>query len=107
MTNVSSRRPADAGIYHALMGSIWVILVTAVLAVPIGVAAAIYLEEYGTRSRLARLVEINITNLAAVPSIITACRLWFIRAQLGWAAASSTSVDAGAARAAGGDSVDP
>jgi phosphate transport system permease protein len=47
-----------------------VILVTAVLALPTGVAAAIYLEEYGGRSRLARLIEINITNLAAVPSII-------------------------------------
>jgi phosphate transport system permease protein len=47
-----------------------VILVTAALAVPVGIAAAIYLEEYGTRSFVARLIEINITNLAAVPSII-------------------------------------
>ena len=66
----SSRRASQAGIWHALTGTIAVILVTAVLAVPTGVAAAIYLEEYGGRSRLARLVEINITNLAAVPSII-------------------------------------
>jgi phosphate transport system permease protein len=65
-----SRRAAQAGIWHALTGSIFVIMVTAVMAVPVGVGAAIYLEEYGTRSRLARLVEINITNLAAVPSII-------------------------------------
>jgi len=65
-----SRRAASAGIWHALTGSVFVIGVTAALAVPIGVAAAIYLEEYGGRSRLARLVEINITNLAAVPSII-------------------------------------
>jgi phosphate transport system permease protein len=65
-----SRRAANAGIWHALTGSIFVILVTAALAVPIGVAAAIYLEEYGTRSVVARLIEINITNLAAVPSII-------------------------------------
>ena len=65
-----SRRASQAGIWHALTGSIFVILVTAVLSVPIGVAAAIYLEEYGTRSRMARLIEINITNLAAVPSII-------------------------------------
>jgi phosphate transport system permease protein len=57
-------------VYHALMGSIWVILLTAALALPIGVAAAIYLEEYGTRSRLARFIELNIANLAAVPSII-------------------------------------
>ena len=52
------------------MGSIWVIVLTAALALPIGVAAAIYLEEYGTRSRVARFIEINIANLAAVPSII-------------------------------------
>ena len=65
-----SRRAANAGIWHALTGSVFVILVTAALAVPVGVAAAIYLEEYGTRSVMARLIEINITNLAAVPSII-------------------------------------
>jgi phosphate transport system permease protein len=65
-----SRRAESAGIWHALTGSVFVILVTAALAVPIGVAAAIYLEEYGTRSLMARLIEINIANLAAVPSII-------------------------------------
>ncbi len=65
-----SRRASQAGIWHALTGSIFVIVVTAVLSVPVGVAAAIFLEEYGSRSRLARLIEINITNLAAVPSII-------------------------------------
>lgn len=70
LTSFPSRRAEDAGIWHALAGSIFVILVTAVLAVPIGVAAAIYLEEYGTRSVTARIIEINITNLAAVPSII-------------------------------------
>jgi phosphate transport system permease protein len=70
MTSMASRRAESAGIYHALAGSIAVILVTAALALPIGVAAAVYLEEYGTRSRLARLIEINIANLAAVPSII-------------------------------------
>ena len=68
----ASRRASaeDAGIYHALIGSIWVIALTRLLALPIGVAAAIYLEEYGTRSRLARFIELNIANLAAVPSII-------------------------------------
>lgn len=66
----SSRRASEAGIWHALTGSIFVILVTAALAVPVGIAAAIYLEEYGGRSVAARLIEINITNLAAVPSII-------------------------------------
>jgi phosphate transport system permease protein len=70
ITSFPSRRAASAGILHALTGSIFVIAVTAVLSVPIGIAAAIYLEEYGSRSFWARLIEINITNLAAVPSII-------------------------------------
>ena len=70
LTNIASRRAEEAGVYHALMGSIWVIVLTAALALPIGVAAAIYLEEYGTRSRIARFIELNIANLAAVPSII-------------------------------------
>ena len=70
ITSFPSRRAAQAGIWHALTGSVAIIIVTAVLAVPIGVAAAIYLEEYGSRSAMARLIELNITNLAAVPSII-------------------------------------
>jgi phosphate transport system permease protein len=70
VTSYSSRRAENAGILHALAGSVYVMLLTAVLAVPVGVAAAIYLEEYGGRSVVARLIELNITNLAAVPSII-------------------------------------
>lgn len=70
LTTFPSRNAADAGVFHALMGSIWVIALTAALALPIGVAAAIYLEEYGSRSRIARFIELNIANLAAVPSII-------------------------------------
>jgi phosphate transport system permease protein len=70
ITSFSSRRASQAGIWPALTGSIFIILVTAVLAVPVGVAAAIYLEEYGGRSLAARIIELNITNLAAVPSII-------------------------------------
>ncbi len=70
LTNIASRNAENAGVYHALMGSIWVIALTGSLALPIGVAAAIYLEEYGSRSRIARFIELNISNLAAVPSII-------------------------------------
>ena len=70
LTNIASRKAEEAGVYHALMGSIWVITITAALALPIGVAAAIFLEEYGSRSRMARFIELNISNLAAVPSII-------------------------------------
>ena len=70
LNSFPSRHAEDAGVYHALMGTIWVIALTAALALPIGVAAAIYLEEYGSRSRTARFIELNIANLAAVPSII-------------------------------------
>jgi len=70
ITSIASRNASEAGVYHALMGTIWVMSLTAALALPVGVAAAIYLEEYGSRSRIARFIELNIANLAAVPSII-------------------------------------
>ena len=70
LTSFPSRRAAEAGIYPALIGSIYVIVITAVIAVPLGVGAAIYLEEYNAQGRMARLIEINIANLAGVPSII-------------------------------------
>jgi phosphate transport system permease protein len=70
MTSYTSRRAADAGIYAALVGSLFVIACTTAIAVPLGVAAAVHLEEYGGRGRLSRLIEINIANLAGVPSII-------------------------------------
>lgn len=70
LTSFPSRRPEAAGIYAALVGTIYVIVLTALIAVPIGVGAAIYLEEYAARGRVARMIEINIANLAGVPSII-------------------------------------
>jgi phosphate transport system permease protein len=70
LTSIPSRRAGEAGIYNALIGSLFIIALTGAIALPIGVAAAIYLEEYGGTSRVARLIEINISNLAAVPSII-------------------------------------
>jgi phosphate transport system permease protein len=70
IVNIASRNAEQAGVYHALMGSIWVIALTGLMALPVGVAAAIFLEEYGSRSRVARFIELNIANLAAVPSII-------------------------------------
>jgi phosphate transport system permease protein len=70
LTSIPSRRPAEAGIYSALLGSVFVMALTAAIAIPLGVAAAVYLEEYGVRGRLSRLIEINIANLAGVPSII-------------------------------------
>jgi phosphate transport system permease protein len=70
LTSYPSRKPESAGILAALVGSLWLLVLTAIIAFPIGVGAAIYLEEYSTQSRLQRLIEINIANLAGVPSII-------------------------------------
>lgn len=70
ITSYPSRKPENAGILPALVGSIYLIGLTASIALPIGVGAAIYLEEYGRHSRLAGIIEVNIANLAGVPSII-------------------------------------
>lgn len=69
-TSGDSREPEMAGIKAALYGSFFTLLVTFCLAFPIGVMAAIYLEEFAPRNRLTDLIEININNLAAVPSIV-------------------------------------
>lgn len=69
-TNGDSREPELAGIRGALMGSAYMLLVTIALSFPIGVAAAVYLEEFAPRNRWTDLVEVNINNLAAVPSIV-------------------------------------
>jgi len=69
-TNGDSREPELAGIKGALMGSFYMLIVTVVLAFPIGVAAAIYLEEFAPSNRWSDLIEVNINNLAAVPSIV-------------------------------------
>jgi phosphate transport system permease protein len=70
LTSYPSRRAAAAGVFPALIGSLFVIGLTALMAVPVGVAAAVYLEEYGAKGRLGRIIEINIANLAGVPSIV-------------------------------------
>jgi phosphate transport system permease protein len=69
-TNGDSREPELAGIKGALMGSVYMLVVTIALSFPLGVAAAIYLEEFATKNRWADLIEVNINNLAAVPSIV-------------------------------------
>jgi phosphate transport system permease protein len=69
-TNFPSRRAGQAGILSAWVGSLLVILITAVVAVPLGVGAGIYLEEYARRNWVTNIIEINVTNLAAVPSIV-------------------------------------
>jgi phosphate transport system permease protein len=69
-TTGDSREPELAGIRGALMGSALTLLITLVLCLPIGVLAAIYLEEFAPKNRLTDLIEVNINNLAAVPSIV-------------------------------------
>lgn len=68
--DLPSRKAENAGIYTAVMGTLWILGLTAIIAIPVGVAAGIYLEEYGKKSRFANILEINITNLAGIPSII-------------------------------------
>ncbi|HXV10636.1 MAG TPA: phosphate ABC transporter permease PstA [Burkholderiales bacterium] len=69
-TSFPSRKPDQAGILSAWVGSTLVMIVTACAAVPLGVAAGVYLEEYAPRNWMTDLIEINVTNLAGVPSII-------------------------------------
>jgi phosphate transport system permease protein len=69
-TSFPSRRAANAGILSAWVGSTLVMLVTALVAVPLGVGAGVYLEEYAPRNWMTDVIEINVTNLAGVPSII-------------------------------------
>src|SRR5215217_4339170 len=62
--------PANGGIYPALVGSVWLLGLTALISVPLGLGAAVYLQEYAEDTRLNRVIEVNISNLAGVPSII-------------------------------------
>ncbi len=70
LTADNSREPELAGLRDAALGSFWTLLVCLLVAVPVGVLAALYLEEFAPRNRLTDIIEININNLAAVPSII-------------------------------------
>ncbi len=70
LRNKPSRKPEDAGLNIALYGTIWVISLTILMAFPIGVGAAIYIEEYAPKNRWTRLLQVNISNLAGVPSVV-------------------------------------
>lgn len=70
LTNLPSRRAQRAGILTAWTGTAWILGLTAIIAIPLGVCAGIYLQEYGARNRFAHFIELNIANLAGVPSII-------------------------------------
>jgi len=69
-TNPASSQPETAGLAVALLGSFYIMLIVVLLSVPLGVAAAIYLEEFAPKNRFTDLIEVNINNLAAVPSIV-------------------------------------
>jgi len=70
LTSYPSRNPEEAGIKSAIVGSFWMMLLTALFSVPIGVGAAVYLEEYAPRGWFLRLIQLNIANLAGIPSVI-------------------------------------
>ena len=70
LMNLPSRRAERAGILTAWTGTAWILGLTAMISIPLGVTAGIYLQEYGRKNRLAKIIELNIANLAGVPSII-------------------------------------
>ena len=70
IVNYPSRHPEQAGLLSALMGTVWVMACTATISIPIGIGAAVYLEEYAPKNWFTKLIEVNISNLAGVPSIV-------------------------------------
>ena len=70
LTSPPSRFPEKAGIYPALVSSIYMITLVGIFVLPLGVGAALYLEEYAKKGKLTRIIDVNISNLAAVPSIV-------------------------------------
>ncbi|SEK78636.1 phosphate ABC transporter membrane protein 2, PhoT family [Carnobacterium iners] len=69
-TNYASRRPEDAGIKAAILGTIWVMSITIPVSLILGVGTSIYLEEYAPKNKFTRFIELNIANLAGVPSVV-------------------------------------
>ncbi len=70
LTRYPSRKPEQAGILSAWVGTVWIMITTAVIAIPLGIGSGIYLEEFSSKNRLTDFIEINIANLAGVPSVI-------------------------------------
>lgn len=70
LTGFPSRFPGRAGFKPAIVGSLWILGIVVVVAIPIGVGAAVYLEEFARETRITRIIEANISNLAGVPSIV-------------------------------------
>jgi len=70
LTSLPSRFPEKAGIYTAIMGTLWILVLTMIFSVLLGVSAGIYLEEYARKGLFSKILEINISNLVGVPSVI-------------------------------------
>ena len=70
LSSYSSRHPEEAGILAPIAGTFWVIILTAIMTVPVGIATAVYLEEFAPDNRVTRLIQLNISNLAGVPSVV-------------------------------------
>ena len=73
LTSFDSRKPERAGLFAGLWGTFWLILLTILFSVPIGMAAAVYLEEYASDTWITRLIRVNIANLAGVPGLVLPC----------------------------------
>ncbi|MBW3620578.1 MAG: phosphate ABC transporter permease PstA [Actinobacteria bacterium] len=65
-----SARPAEAGVWQGILGSVQIVVITVLLAFPVGIATAVYLEEYAPSNRFTRFIDVNIRNLAGVPSVV-------------------------------------
>lgn len=70
LTNFASRRPEDAGIKAAILGTVWIMSITIPVSLILGVGTSIYLEEYAPKNKLTRFIELNLANLAGVPSVV-------------------------------------
>ncbi len=70
LSNYASRHPDQAGILAPIAGTFWVIIMTAAMTIPLGVGTALYLEEFAPNNRITRLIQLNIANLAGVPSVV-------------------------------------
>ena len=70
LSSYSSRHPVEAGVLAPIAGTFWIIILTAVMTVPVGIATAVYLEEFAPDNRITRLIQLNISNLAGVPSVV-------------------------------------
>ena len=70
LSSYSSRHPVEAGVLAPIAGTFWVIVLTAIITVPVGIATAVYLEEFAPKNRTTRLIQLNISNLAGVPSVV-------------------------------------